>query len=229
MTASPGDGEHAAREGYYPDPSIPGFVRYWNGAAWVPGTSRPAPAVPVPGPAPMEETGPVFLDETSATETLPEPAQAPAVTPGPERASEREPEREPEREAESAGEPVWQADRLHQAGFGGPRDHRVSWGSPAEPAAAYEPVAHEPAAAEPAAAYEPADRYASADRYEPAAGLAPAAGHAPAGHQAAAVREPAGYEPAAAREPAARPAGVSLGRHRPEAADEPAGPGVSLA
>ncbi|MFE3112153.1 DUF2510 domain-containing protein [Kitasatospora indigofera] len=30
--------------GYYPDPSIPGFVRYWGGAAWVPGTARPAPA-----------------------------------------------------------------------------------------------------------------------------------------------------------------------------------------
>ncbi|MGF1431719.1 DUF2510 domain-containing protein, partial [Kitasatospora sp. LaBMicrA B282] len=30
--------------GYYPDPSVPGFVRYWNGATWVPGTSRPAPA-----------------------------------------------------------------------------------------------------------------------------------------------------------------------------------------
>ncbi|MDH6121509.1 putative RDD family membrane protein YckC [Kitasatospora sp. GAS204A] len=30
--------------GYYPDPSVPGFVRYWNGGAWVPGTSRPAPA-----------------------------------------------------------------------------------------------------------------------------------------------------------------------------------------
>ncbi|MER7704205.1 RDD family protein [Kitasatospora sp. NPDC097605] len=29
--------------GYYPDPSIPGFVRYWGGSAWVPGTSRPAP------------------------------------------------------------------------------------------------------------------------------------------------------------------------------------------
>ncbi|MEO3839972.1 RDD family protein [Streptomyces sp. B22F1] len=28
--------------GYYPDPSIPGYVRYWNGAAWVPGTSRRA-------------------------------------------------------------------------------------------------------------------------------------------------------------------------------------------
>ncbi|MFD9412635.1 RDD family protein [Streptomyces sp. NPDC059989] len=98
MTASPGDGEHAAREGYYPDPSIPGYVRYWNGAAWVPGTSRPAP--------PADETGPVFLDETSATEALPE--------------------RDPE--------PAWQADPLHQAGFGGPRDHRVSWGNPPEPA-----------------------------------------------------------------------------------------------
>ncbi|WP_407565157.1 RDD family protein [Streptomyces sp. 184] len=30
--------------GYYPDPSIPGYVRYWNGAAWVPGTSRRAQA-----------------------------------------------------------------------------------------------------------------------------------------------------------------------------------------
>ncbi|MFJ1705741.1 RDD family protein [Kitasatospora sp. NPDC088346] len=30
--------------GYYPDPSIPGFVRYWGGTAWVPGTSRRAPA-----------------------------------------------------------------------------------------------------------------------------------------------------------------------------------------
>ena len=64
LTASPGDGEHAAREGYYPDPSIPGYIRYWNGAAWGPGTSRPAPA---------QETGPVFLDETSVTEALPEP------------------------------------------------------------------------------------------------------------------------------------------------------------
>ena len=30
--------------GYYADPSIPGFVRYWGGSAWVPGTSRPTPA-----------------------------------------------------------------------------------------------------------------------------------------------------------------------------------------
>ncbi|MEV7526791.1 DUF2510 domain-containing protein, partial [Streptomyces sp. NPDC091371] len=62
-----------AREGYYPDPSIPGFVRYWNGLSWVPGTSRPA-----------------------------EPA-------------------------------AWQADPVHQEGFGGPRDRRVSWGSEPNP------------------------------------------------------------------------------------------------
>ncbi|MEW2517723.1 RDD family protein [Actinacidiphila alni] len=30
--------------GYYPDPSVPNYIRYWNGSAWVPGTSRPAPA-----------------------------------------------------------------------------------------------------------------------------------------------------------------------------------------
>ncbi|GGV13457.1 hypothetical protein GCM10010495_29160 [Kitasatospora herbaricolor] len=30
--------------GYYADPSIPGYVRYWGGTGWVPGTSRPTPA-----------------------------------------------------------------------------------------------------------------------------------------------------------------------------------------
>ncbi|MFE4645453.1 DUF2510 domain-containing protein, partial [Streptomyces sp. NPDC056730] len=43
MATPPGDGGNVPREGFYPDPSIPGYVRYWNGAAWVPGTSRPAP------------------------------------------------------------------------------------------------------------------------------------------------------------------------------------------
>ncbi len=87
--------------GYYPDPSIPGFVRYWDGERWLPGTSRPAPAdgeelpppraaarpnapsmsfVPPPAPLrpapeasgpgasvpePVEESGPIYLDETT--------------------------------------------------------------------------------------------------------------------------------------------------------------------
>lgn len=29
--------------GYYADPSIPGYIRYWDGTQWVEGTSRPAP------------------------------------------------------------------------------------------------------------------------------------------------------------------------------------------
>ncbi|MFD8293350.1 RDD family protein [Streptomyces lavendulae] len=169
MTASPGDGEHAAREGYYPDPSIPGYVRYWNGAAWVPGTSRPAasaapasaPAAAfasaaasasaspspsasasVPRPAPVDETGPVFLDETSATEAL----SGPRPGPGPD--------------ADPAG---WQADPVHQAGFGGPRDVRVSWGGPAEP--------------------EPRPGGISLARPAPAPAAAPAAPAAPAPRQ----------------------------------------------
>ncbi|WP_165953861.1 RDD family protein [Streptomyces sp. 8K308] len=66
---------------WYPDPSIPGYIRYWNGTAWVPGSSRPEPregepaptppagagvAPPAPTPAqapPKDETQPFFFDE----------------------------------------------------------------------------------------------------------------------------------------------------------------------
>ena len=109
---TPAPGDDRPREGYYPDPSIPGYVRYWNGASWVPGTSRPAPAdgepLAPPGgaPAPVEETGPHFFDEDPADAqhgSRPEPATA------------------------------WTADRAHQQGFGGDQDRRVSWGSPQDP------------------------------------------------------------------------------------------------
>ncbi|MER6606671.1 RDD family protein [Streptomyces sp. NPDC000927] len=139
---TPAPGDESPREGYYPDPSIPGYVRYWNGASWVPGTSRPAPQQGEPMPAspagrqhrpqqpdspvpsassvpsdpsvpaaaaaetPMEETGPVFLDEEPQAGNRPEPATA------------------------------WQADASRQAGFGGEPDRRVSWGAQSQPGAA---------------------------------------------------------------------------------------------
>ncbi|MGM0351732.1 DUF2510 domain-containing protein, partial [Streptomyces sp. Adlamb9] len=79
---TPAPGDDRPREGYYPDPSIPGYVRYWNGAAWVPGTSRPAPKdgeslAPHPGATPaVEETGPHFFDEEPGGPA----ASGPAVT-----------------------------------------------------------------------------------------------------------------------------------------------------
>ncbi|KUL38344.1 RDD family protein [Streptomyces regalis] len=120
---TPAPGDDRPREGYYPDPSIPGYVRYWNGASWVPGTSRPAPTdgeplAPPPGAnpaqptsasaAPLEETGPHFFDE--------DPAQAP-----------------PQADAQHGSRPepasAWGADSAHQSGFGGDQDRRVSWGA----------------------------------------------------------------------------------------------------
>jgi len=111
---TPAPGDNRPREGYYPDPSIPGYVRYWNGASWVPGTSRPAPTdgeslAPPPGsdPAPVEETGPHFFDEDPA------PQSAPA-----QHGSRSEPAT------------AWGADSSQQSGFGGDQDRRVSWGNP---------------------------------------------------------------------------------------------------
>ncbi|RLV08969.1 hypothetical protein CTZ27_09625 [Streptomyces griseocarneus] len=47
-----GSADSSPVQGFYPDPSIPGYIRYWSGTAWVPGTSRPAPAEGEPLPAP---------------------------------------------------------------------------------------------------------------------------------------------------------------------------------
>ncbi len=94
---TPAPGDDRPREGYYPDPSIPGYVRYWNGAAWVPGTSRPAPKdgeplAPPPGVRPaqpsVEETGPHFFDEDPVEESA---APAATGTPAPRHGSAPEP------------------------------------------------------------------------------------------------------------------------------------------
>ncbi|MGX1624815.1 RDD family protein [Streptomyces sp. NPDC055506] len=120
---TPAPGDDRPREGYYPDPSIPGYVRYWNGASWVPGTSRPAPKdgeslAPPPGAgsgsaAAVEETGPHFFDEDPAADPVQEPSAADA-----QHGSRPEPAS------------AWGADRSRQSGFGGDQDRRVSWGAP---------------------------------------------------------------------------------------------------
>ncbi|MER5830223.1 RDD family protein [Streptomyces sp. NPDC002130] len=120
---TPAPGDDRPREGYYPDPSIPGYVRYWNGASWVPGTSRPAPGdgeslAPPPGaeaaqPGSVEETGPHFFDE----DPVEEPSESPSAA---------------DAQHGSRPEPAsaWGADRSRQSGFGGGQDRRVSWGAP---------------------------------------------------------------------------------------------------
>lgn len=118
---TPAPGDDRPREGYYPDPSIPGYVRYWNGAAWVPGTSRPAPSdgtplAPPPGSGSagtVEETGPHFFDEDPAPDGESGRSSSDSALHGsrPEPAS------------------AWGADRSRQTGFGGDKDRRVSWGS----------------------------------------------------------------------------------------------------
>ncbi|MEV6245398.1 RDD family protein [Streptomyces sp. NPDC051742] len=96
MATPPGGGGEVPQAGYYPDPSIPGYIRFWNGGAWVPGTSRPAPKegeVPPGPPVSAIPAGPIL-------------ASGPAPVPVPVRQAEREPEREPEPEPEPEREPV---------------------------------------------------------------------------------------------------------------------------
>ncbi|OEV02865.1 RDD family protein [Streptomyces oceani] len=55
---STGSSGETPRSGYYPDPSIPGYIRYWDGLSWVPGTSRPEPGEGEPFPeAPRRASG----------------------------------------------------------------------------------------------------------------------------------------------------------------------------
>ncbi|MCH0540503.1 RDD family protein [Streptomyces sp. MUM 203J] len=180
-TPATGDGSPAA--GYYPDPSIPGYIRYWNGAAWAPGTSRPAPEegepmptpptsafpaatasaaaaapapAPVPAPAPpVDETGPVFLDDDPSISSESGPGAEAASGGAPEPAS------------------AWQADLTRQRGYDGAPEAPVSWG--AAPGSAPDPRI--PGAADPTGGALPGVRQTSPrPEPEPRAGeAAPAA------------------------------------------------------
>ncbi|MEU8619219.1 RDD family protein [Streptomyces sp. NPDC048623] len=207
MATPPGAGGEVPQAGYYPDPSIPGYIRFWNGGAWVPGTSRPAPkdgdappaapvsvapqVAPSPAPAPrlpevpavpaVEETGPVFLDDE------PEPAAAAPQEPA----------------------SAWQATTSLQTGFGGERDQKVSWGVQDEPRSAATPATPAPASAVPSADPRAAAAWpaagAKADhpggsggvsmRRDPATAAAPVEDAAPAPAPAPAWPEPAAADP----------------------------------
>ncbi|MFB7654564.1 MULTISPECIES: RDD family protein [unclassified Streptomyces] len=116
---TPAPGDDRPREGYYPDPSIPGYVRYWNGASWVSGTSRPAPKdgeslAPPPGApasASVEETGPHFFDEDPVAE------QPPAAS---QHGSRPEPAA------------AWGGDRAHRSGHPDAPGRSVAWPGPAQ-------------------------------------------------------------------------------------------------
>ncbi|MFI9308549.1 RDD family protein [Streptomyces triculaminicus] len=147
-----GSADSSPASGYYPDPSIPGYIRYWSGTAWVPGTSRPAPAAGEPMPAPPAGAAPAPL-----------PALAAPVPPTPRAAVRQLPDEtgpvfldeEPRSGPERAGAaPAWQADTAHQEGFGGEQDRRVSWGGDVPSASSSAPAL--PAARDPRAAEPPA-------------------------------------------------------------------------
>ncbi|MEU1197232.1 RDD family protein [Streptomyces sp. NPDC005813] len=143
---TPAPGDDRPREGYYPDPSIPGYVRYWNGAAWVPGTSRPAPSegerlAPPPGAGPVHVPAPAPSPEYSAPHgTSREPAATPTTEetgphffdedPQPADPSPRVSPAEAQHGSRPEPASAWGADRSRQTGFGGEQDRRVSWGAP---------------------------------------------------------------------------------------------------
>ncbi|OIJ67654.1 RDD family protein [Streptomyces mangrovisoli] len=194
---TPAPGDDRPREGYYPDPSIPGYVRYWNGAAWVPGTSRPAPQdgrplVPPagsrPAPAQVEETGPHFFDEDP-----PGPGGDDQYGNRPEPAS------------------AWGADSARQSGFGD-HDRRISWG--AQPAA--DPADDDAAQG----AHGPGAQGAAG---APAAGTPGfAAGKAAAARAAAKAQAGQGQAPQVPA-PQAHPQGAQL-HAQPQSPAGPAGP-----
>ncbi|MFF8604378.1 RDD family protein [Streptomyces sp. NPDC015346] len=157
MATPPGGGGEVPQAGYYPDPSIPGYIRYWNGGAWVPGTSRPAPkdgeSLPA-APFAAMPAGPALAPNPSPAPvaTAPAAAAVPAVEETGPVFLDEEPAAETRPEPEPAS--AWQADVSRQTGFGGDRDRKVSWGAPETEQAHPGPGA--PAGGEPPRAQAPA-------------------------------------------------------------------------
>ncbi|MFF9910123.1 RDD family protein [Streptomyces sp. NPDC013457] len=152
MATPPGAGGEVPQAGYYPDPSIPGYIRYWNGGAWVPGTSRPAPRegeLPPAAPVSAMPPGPALAPNPSPAPVVSSPApvvSSQAPVPAVEETGPVFLDEDP-----AAPEPAsaWQADVSRQTGFGGDRDRRVSWGAPETEQAAQDPRVAAARAADP--------------------------------------------------------------------------------
>ncbi|MFD8994760.1 RDD family protein [Streptomyces abikoensis] len=238
-----GSADGSPPQGFYPDPSIPGYIRYWSGAAWVPGTSRPAPAKGEPMPAPPPSVA-------AARPPAPVPPVVPSASAGPvaspasaepvaRRAADEtgpvfldeEPEPEPGHGTGPgpAGGGAWQA-------AAGAQEQQVSWGGAAALPRARDPRLPEPAAAEPVAperAERPAPGQGTLDLRPKPHGSAPGGPPAPIPADAPAARqawpaqragEVAPVAPAVPSTPVA-PAGGSQGAalpaRRPESAPVP--------
>ncbi|MEW1863747.1 RDD family protein [Streptomyces sp. NPDC088194] len=193
-------GSGAPVPGYYPDPSIPHYIRYWNGSAWVPGTSRPAPVDEAPpgrvepvdeappgraaasGAPALDESGPMFLDEDPAAPTAdhwPTASQEQVPAPPPE---QWRPAPDPRAHLAQDPAPSWPVPQARPE----PQLPPISWGAPAQPQTPAQPQPQSPAPS-PAPAPGPAP---AADRApQPALPRPqerqslPAAGSAPAGQQ----------------------------------------------
>ncbi|MFE2010155.1 RDD family protein [Streptomyces sp. NPDC059491] len=219
MATPPGGGEEVPQAGYYPDPSIPGYIRYWNGGAWVPGTSRPAPAegeVPPHPPAGAVPAGPILASGPAPTPVpaqgrhTAEPVQA-QQSAAPAQSSHAVAPAQPQH-------PVAPAQALHPAA-------PVQVRHP-EPVRSPEPVEPRPAEPVPPVTSVPAQHTPAADRPQPRA-VAPAP--VPAVEETGPVffdEEPVAPEPASAwQADTARQTGFGGDRDRkvswgaPQAAD----------
>ncbi|WP_406058671.1 RDD family protein [Streptomyces sp. NBC_01077] len=190
MATPPGGGEEVPQAGYYPDPSIPGYIRFWNGGAWVPGTSRPAPTdgeVPQGPPASAIPAGPIL-----ASGPAPAPAAVQPSRPEPEpvqpaqqhhHEQPHQPHQQPQHHHEQPHQPVQQH---HE-----PQQYHEPHQPQPQPASELEPV--RPAASVPAQAQAPA--------HVPAQDRTPAVAPVPAVEETGPVffdEEPAAAEPASA-------------------------------
>ncbi|MEU5833378.1 RDD family protein [Streptomyces diacarni] len=142
------------RAGYYPDPSIPGYIRYWNGTSWVPGTSRPEPreGEPMPAPPPVASspatapTPPATAGQEGPAGPPARPRRSPSDETGPvfldadadadagtsaDAGTGSDGVAAPADAGPGAGPAGGRADVPAQAGFGPPADPRGGWGTDA--------------------------------------------------------------------------------------------------